>query len=106
MLDRARLVRGATPRRLAAAIVALAALAAVLVWAWQAASGPTVSGAAAPAAVPPIEQLPARPDTLADQRLAPITPDEARRRNAAVPFADPDPRPAAPFRFAGSALDR
>ena len=107
LLDRVRaLWRVAAVRWLAVALVAAAAL--VLVW--QAPSHPIASGPAAPArppaGAPPIEQLPARPEALADPQLAPLTEDEARRRNAAVPFADPHPIPARPFKFAGSALDR
>lgn len=60
----------------------------------------------APAGVPPITRLPARPEALADQQLVPLTREEARRRNAAVPLADSHPVPARPFRFSGSALDR
>lgn len=94
--------RVAALRGLAVALLAAAALALALHGRFGA-PGPDQP---APAAVPPIEQLPARPDTLAEPQLAPLTPDEARRRNAAVPFADPDPRAAAPFKFAGSARDR
>ena len=107
MLDRVRaLPRVAAWRWRAIALVAVAAL--VLVW--QAPFSPFGPDAAAPgrapAGVPPLEQLPARPEALVDQQLAPITPAEARRRNAAVPFADLHPGPARPFTFAGSSLDR
>ncbi len=106
MLDRMRALRGAAPRWLALAAVAAIALAMLLAWSLRAPGSPSAPAAPAPAGVPPIERLPARPEALADQQLAPLTPDEARKRNAAVPFAESDPRPAAPFRFTGSAVDR
>jgi spore germination cell wall hydrolase CwlJ-like protein len=103
MLDRVRaLCRVAALRWLALALVAAA-----LVLALYARLGPEAAPPGrAGAKVPPIEQLPARPEALVEQQLAPLTPEEARRRNAAVPFADLHPTPAQPFKFAGSALDR
>ena len=107
MLDRVRALDGREVARwLALTLIAAAALA----WMVHATFGTLVDGVAAPSrapvGVPPIEQLPARPETLSDKQLAPLTADEARRRNAAVPFADPDAPAARPFKFAGSDLDR
>ncbi len=103
MLDRVRALYDiAAPRWLAVALVAATALALALL----APPRPSAPDVAAPVGVPPIAQLPARPETLADAPLASLTPDEARKRNAAVPFADPHPQTARPFKFAGSALDR
>lgn len=108
MLDRIRALGSVAGLRwLAVALIAVAALVLVL-------RGPFSSSEAEPAAAPdhaaagapPIEQLPARPETLADQQLVPLTEDEARKRNAAVPFAELRPPAARPFKFTGSALDR
>jgi spore germination cell wall hydrolase CwlJ-like protein len=108
MLDRIRaLLSVAGVRLLAVALIAAAALVAVAHLASSPSGpGPAAATGHAPAGVPPIERLPARPEALVDQQLAPLTEIEARQRNAAVPFADLHPPPARPFTFTGSALDR
>ena len=103
MLDRIRALWSVAGLRwLAVALIAAVALVVALL----ALSNPSDPAPAAPTGVPPIEQLPARPETLTDQQLVPLTEVEARRRNAAVPFADLHPPAARPFAFTGSALDR
>jgi spore germination cell wall hydrolase CwlJ-like protein len=55
-----------------------------------------------------LERLPGRPDeapVLAAEELA-LAPDDARARNAAVPFFQGKLDPAPPFRFAGSPQDQ
>jgi len=107
MLDRVRVLHSVAGMRwLAIALVAAAALALVLHAPFSPFGADTETPSRAPDPLPPIAQLQARPETLVDQRLAPLTPAEARRRNAAVPFADLRPLPARPFKFAGSPLDR
>lgn len=61
---------------------------------------PDVLGAAG------LEQLPARPEDVAAQALEPLAADDARKVNAATPFAEVRPLAARPFRFAGSVTDR
>jgi spore germination cell wall hydrolase CwlJ-like protein len=107
MLDRVRALHSvAALRWLAIALVAAAAIGLVLQAPFRLFGPNTAAPGSAPAGVPPIEQLPARPEILVDQQLAPLTQAEARRRNAAVPFADLHPLPAQPFKFVGSSLDR
>ncbi|HEY6817070.1 MAG TPA: cell wall hydrolase [Croceibacterium sp.] len=92
-------------RWLGIALIAAAALG-LMLHAFNGPSAPVPARGRAPADAPPIEQLPARPETLADQQLAPLNEAEARERNAAVPFADLHLTVARPFAFTGSALDR
>lgn len=107
MLERLRALYGVAGLRwLAVALVAAAGVVLVFQVPWRPAGTDAAAPDRAPAGVPPIEQLPARPEVLADQEFAPLTPNEARKRNAAVPFADLQPMAARPFKFAGSALDR
>ena len=107
MLDRVRaLYSSAALRGLAVALIAIVAVVVVARAFVSPAAPDATASSRTPASAPPIEQLPARPETLADQPLAPLTEAEARKRNAAVPFADLHPPAARPFKFTGSALDR
>jgi spore germination cell wall hydrolase CwlJ-like protein len=101
--------RFANPRfAWAAGLIAVAAAVALL-WQFGLESGAPIGRAATsrPAAgSTPLEALPPPPETLSPLELAPLTHDQARARNAAVPIAEPDPAPARPFRLAGSPLDQ
>jgi spore germination cell wall hydrolase CwlJ-like protein len=88
-------------------VIALAAIVVVLLQ-----LGPTApeqrtfrAATSPPAGAIPLEKLPARPETMSQRQMAPLSADEARKRNASVPFADLNPVPARPFRFQGSELD-
>ena len=88
---------------LALLIAAVAALALV----WQPAfDTPSQAGARRAAGSRAAEALPPPPKTLSPLELAPLTPEQARARNAAVPFAEANPAPARAFRSEGSPLER
>jgi len=77
---------------------------------WQRSSSlpeaPHAEERASEASAPPLDDLPARRESLARPRLAELPEFEARARNAAVPFADARPAAARPFIFEGSSSDR
>lgn len=57
-------------------------------------------------AVPPLEKLPGLPTTANTPAPEAVLPQDALARNAAVPFVAESVRPAEPFRFTGTSLDR
>lgn len=104
-----RFLAGMEPRR---RLMWLGALGAVMAIALTLAfvlrgRGPAGEGGTAGShhSAPPIEKLPARPGTPALEKLAPLAADQARARNAAVPFADLNPQAALPFQFVGTPQD-
>ena len=58
-----------------------------------------------PAVAPPLDALPASAEDEGTI-LSTLPAEDARARNAAVPFADTDPAAARPFAFQGSSADR
>ncbi|RXZ65909.1 cell wall hydrolase [Pelagerythrobacter rhizovicinus] len=89
------------------AVSAILALVFLMLALFGDASDPHVTGAAhraAPAAAPP-DALPASAEDEGTI-LSTLPADDARARNAAVPFADTDLAAARPFAFHGSSADR
>lgn len=58
------------------------------------------------AAVPPLDKLPGLPSDPKEAATGSIPPPDALARNAAVPFVSDAVKPAQPFRFTGTMLDR
>jgi hypothetical protein len=65
-----------------------------------------VPAAAKGYALSELKALPGSPENVFSARLRGIGYDEARKLNAAIPFAMAAGRPARPFRFVGSVADR
>ncbi|WP_419826932.1 cell wall hydrolase [Sphingomonas sp.] len=92
-----------------ASLLALALLASLVLIVFGLSGSPSAVGRGAVRARPAGSALaaaPTPPPPVAPTILADLTPEQARADNAAIGFADEKPKPAPPFLFAGTDVDR